>query len=372
MSADTAKRWVALIFLVLVFAVIGLEIRGHGPCWIRLWSNQPSQDSSYSEARSNKNENAKSPLTSTPNRSSTDRVMPLVGNGGHPPISDPNEAERIKREKDDLQAQQDMAWWAMLMFVATSVAVVVTGFGVWYVRSTLNETVKLRVEAQETTTAAFQAATASDKAASATLKAAEATFEANKQGREAFINQQRAWLTLDVEKSDFESPFDWTDDEGRVDIDLVFRNFGATPAFKAALVAPEFIIGSRNINKAREAIAKRMDELPLNAGYTVAPNELLHQKFHFSIDRENAESYIRQQIGLGVDERSADFSLFIVGCMTYELAFDGERRNTPFVVVIERLPNNAWGSRDPRPELGDVAFRDLQFGRWPIGDISPE
>jgi len=54
------------------------------------------------------------------------------------------EGEEEKQRKDrDLKAQEDMVHWAMAMFWATVVTVVVAGFGIHYVRKTLIETRRL-------------------------------------------------------------------------------------------------------------------------------------------------------------------------------------------------------------------------------------
>lgn len=47
-----------------------------------------------------------------------------------------------RRDQQDLDAQQDMAFWAMLMFFATVATVIVAGLGVFFVKRTLDATLK--------------------------------------------------------------------------------------------------------------------------------------------------------------------------------------------------------------------------------------
>jgi len=143
--------------------------------------------------------------------------------------------------------------------------------------------------------AASKAARYSGKGAKAALGAVKAANRAVRQDKRAFVDQQRAWLTLDFGKSVFESPFYWNDVEGWVDVKLVFRNFGSTPAYKAVLIT-EFVLGSKNIDKARSDIARRMSQIPQHIGFTVVPDEELPQRIKFNIDRESADAYIQSEI----------------------------------------------------------------------------
>lgn len=58
-------------------------------------------------------------------------------------VNAPESADRTQRENRNLQAQEDMALWAMWMFIATILTVVVAAIGILYVRRTLLETRRL-------------------------------------------------------------------------------------------------------------------------------------------------------------------------------------------------------------------------------------
>ena len=83
-----------------------------------------------------------------------------------------------QHEIKDLKAQDDMAFWAKLMFFATMVAVGLTGFGIWLIKRTLDETKVaakhtegMLEEAKKTTEAAHAAIQATDKNAERQLRA---------------------------------------------------------------------------------------------------------------------------------------------------------------------------------------------------------
>ena len=57
----------------------------------------------------------------------------------------------------DLQAQQDMVFWATLMFAATVATVIITAIGVWFVKRTLQETMKAVRETSDATVAMREA-----------------------------------------------------------------------------------------------------------------------------------------------------------------------------------------------------------------------
>ncbi len=61
------------------------------------------------------------------------------------------------RAEADLMAQQDMAFWAMLMFFASLVTIAITAIGVWLVKRTLDATLKA-VEDTSVATAAMREA----------------------------------------------------------------------------------------------------------------------------------------------------------------------------------------------------------------------
>jgi hypothetical protein len=79
----------------------------------------------------------------------SDRVKPsaVIDGPGETPPANPNPERDEWRSEQDLEAQQDMAFWAALMFFASCTGVVITGIGVYFVKHTLDETRKATVAA---------------------------------------------------------------------------------------------------------------------------------------------------------------------------------------------------------------------------------
>jgi len=95
---------------------------------------------------------------------------------GEPKSTQSHTEVKDNREQQDLQAQQDMAFWAMLMVFAAVATVIITAIGVWLVRQTLKATL-LAVED--------------------TGKATEAMLESNKIARETGRKQVRAYIGIE-------------------------------------------------------------------------------------------------------------------------------------------------------------------------------
>ena len=119
-----------------------------------------------------------------------------------PPVSHTLQSDSIARE--DLVAQQDMVFWAMLMFFATLATVAITAIGVWFVKRTLDATLK---------------------AVEDTGHATDAMIRAN----DIAENAQRPWLDVDLE-------FDWgLRDEKSITLscNVIVKNIGGMPARNA-------------------------------------------------------------------------------------------------------------------------------------------
>lgn len=120
-------------------------------------------------------------------------------------------AEREQQRADaDLQAQQDMAFYALLMVVATVATVIITGVGVWFVKRTLDATLQ---------------------AVKDTGEATQAMLEANRIAKDA----NRAWLTLDLQHGFTNSQTDG--DRLLFFADLTISNIGRMPALGVAVEA---------------------------------------------------------------------------------------------------------------------------------------
>lgn len=118
------------------------------------------------------------------------------------------QAEREQQRADaDLQAQQDMAFYALLMVIATVATVLVTAVGVWFVKRTLDANLEFLKESQNATAA---------------------MLEANKQARIQTAAQVRANnFSLGISNAQPDGP--------RVSVSFNIKNYGATAASKIKL-----------------------------------------------------------------------------------------------------------------------------------------
>lgn len=119
--------------------------------------------------------------------------------------------ERDQQRADaDLQAQQDMALYALLMLIATVATIIITGVGVWFVKRTLDATLQ---------------------AVEDTGKATEAMLEANKIARETAIAQFRPYITARAISlmTDVETGLPHTQ--------IGIKNIGAGPAYSCIIFA---------------------------------------------------------------------------------------------------------------------------------------
>jgi hypothetical protein len=142
-------------------------------------------------------------------------------------IAKQDDAERQRqedREIADLQAQNDMAFWAMLMFFATVVATFVTAAGVLLIYHTLKYTKAMAGDTQRTADAADATATEAKKSTVAAMRAAAAAIKANTLQRNMFIASNRPWLCLDPAL--IISDLKWNAGAAQITFQLHIHNFG--------------------------------------------------------------------------------------------------------------------------------------------------
>ncbi|MDT0576780.1 hypothetical protein RM533_11405 [Croceicoccus sp. F390] len=125
-------------------------------------------------------------------------------------ISSDAQAQRAEqRAETDLQAQQDMAFYALLMFIASLVTIAVTAIGIWYVKRTLDATL-------------------------AAVKGAEIATDAMKEANRIADQAQRPWLTVDLN-------FDFTDEHGSLLFcNITITNIGRSPAYNVSVFNETF------------------------------------------------------------------------------------------------------------------------------------
>ncbi len=107
--------------------------------------------------------------------------------------------------KYDLKAQQDMAEWALAMFIATLFGLGISGVGLWYVR----EALLLNRDATEHA-----------------ANAAKLAREANDQARSQFVAERRPWLSYEV----VDPTAQIIGDKVVFSFDFKITNHGQTPA----------------------------------------------------------------------------------------------------------------------------------------------
>lgn len=105
-------------------------------------------------------------------------------------------AEDARRSQQDLEAQQAMARWSLWMTIAAFVSVWVAGLGIYYIRQTLDQTIKANQAAQA--------------------------------GVVTMRNEQRPWVLLGQIRAIYHN--DHAVHGECVRFDILFQNFGASPA----------------------------------------------------------------------------------------------------------------------------------------------
>lgn len=120
---------------------------------------------------------------------------------------------------EDLQAQQDMAFWAMVMAFITFVTTIVTGIGVWLVVLNLKEARVVSGHAAQSNRLAGRAAVASQNAADAAFKTIEETSRIGEAQTRAYVHLQKVIIKLAKDGGSF-----------FITADIV--NSGQTPARK--------------------------------------------------------------------------------------------------------------------------------------------
>ena len=162
-----------------------------------------------------------------------DACFGIVGPAFVKCVSDQMERYEANRPADaDLRAQQDMALWALWMFIASCSTVLVTGVGIYYVRETLE--------------ASRSAVRAADDAVAETRRIGEA--------------QVRAYLSIESVSIAVDP------DAGNIKLSMDINNAGQSPARKAEIIL-EFVFAGlmRLPDKATTRLLVRL--IPANTLY---------------------------------------------------------------------------------------------------------
>jgi hypothetical protein len=264
---------------------------------------------------------------------------------------DPQQRERqAHHETADLQAQQDMAFWAKAMFWATFATVLVTAVGIWLIYWTLIYTRR-----------AAEAAAVGTKAAIDTAKEAQRTsdaaIEANNFNRQAFIAEHRPWLKVDIRIA---APLKWNRGGGNFIFDIVITNVGRTPALQA-FPHLKIILAANGVqpDKTQAALAERTRLTESVVAYTIFPGETIIPKHGISVSDHAVKSNIA---ALHNGNPSNDSILpYLIGCVDYKSPADS-RHQTGFIYEIYRHRDGA--QRVIRPSEGDIPADGLCLIRW--------
>jgi len=249
------------------------------------------------------------------------------------------------REISDLQAQKNMAFWAMLMFFVTLATVVLTAVGVFLIWKTLQYT---KAAATYTKTAADAAVDSVDGARKGTVAArhaADAAHRANELNREAMVVEQRAWLAWNYNDFNAVSTLRWDSRKGSVGIRGKLRNTGHSPAMDVSWFSAIVPSSEKLCDEVIELLSMRCRNPPMR-GTAVFPNDIFTIDWTATINEAqlDAESSIRPTF---------------VAAVGYRLAFSQERLRTIIVVDISRRPSKT-GITAIGPEFGDIPAGYLQ------------
>jgi hypothetical protein len=243
------------------------------------------------------------------------------------PPPNPTPSREEWRSEQDLGAQQEMARWAVWMFLASLASVVITAIGVIYVARTLDHT-RLATEAAITAANAAQASASIDAAVN----------------RPWIMAHARVVKVLHVSA-----------DKIAARIRFTAENIGARPAIQVSF---------------NGAIAHATDDdPPIHLQALVAMQqwmkEPVHQPFGLTIfpSRHFSEVEYLELTKVPVDEATGALRLAIIGVAQYREVPKGPLHQTPFAFEIFRKRKKGLPEIGYLPLLreGDIKARDIDL-----------
>ena len=177
----------------------------------------------------------------------------------------PESDEERDRAKRDLEAQEDMAWWAAAMFSVTVASVLVTAMGVYLVWRTLLAT-RRAADAAVTMVGEAQAAT---RAGQAAVEQAEIS---NHLLRESFAAEIRPWITVAIALEG-----DLHVGSGKISafLKITATNIGKSPAHNVRLAfMPTMDVSNKGIRQAIDYIIKNNVTHTSGVGVTLLPGDV--------------------------------------------------------------------------------------------------
>lgn len=273
-------------------------------------------------------------------------------------------ASQISREspdktaQHDLNAQQDMATWALGVFITSIFSVFLTTAGVILIWRTLYYT----KDAAESTRIAAEASKAaveeSRKATEAAAKSVDVALEGNKINREIFVSDQRPWLFASVRIAD---ALTWDRNGANFGFVISVKNTGRTPAVNSETRFKLYADLSIDPLTAQRALA---DEPEGSSPWrtTIFPGDTVIQSISITISPAELGKVRKRWIKTNGEDRTW-LTPVIVGCVLYENLFTGNAHQTGFIYLVKRtvaVKNSVIIS----PEVGAIPSDHLGLERW--------
>jgi hypothetical protein len=260
-------------------------------------------------------------------------------------VAPEDEAKRERqenREIADLQAQNNMAFWAMLMFFATVVATLVTAAGVYLIYRTLRYTKTMAVDTQRTADAAVVTADEASKGTAAATRAADAALEANKINRDVFRAERRAWIGVKQGDIIVTTPLEWTDGGGAFMVRMIARNIGSSPAH-GVWFDSDIYLDKRDSRLFLETIMGRArNEAVAHSPHTIFPNDKLNLGRSCGVHKHAVDAHakhVSDKTKTAFDPDRLPLHIYLFGCVDYGILSSDERRRTAFIAKVIGLTN---------------------------------
>ena len=266
-----------------------------------------------------------------------------------------------QREKDDLDAQRQMARAAWAMFIVAALGLLITAAGVFLIYRTLIHTKAAAVAARDMVKQG-------EEATKATLIAAKAAVEANKIQREAFIADQRAWLVIESSVVTSDLVWDREEKRGAFSVRTTIMNRGKTPAVDARVETKSDAQWKPREEVYREvALAAASTYRSVETGQPVVLGNTLFPGGGTVFDSEvtiteDDFAAIRATLKVDLDFWNKPCFVYVTVyfCVGYNLIYADKRHQTGCILRLDVLPD-AQGSVAIGPYFGDTPKSRLRL-----------
>jgi hypothetical protein len=202
---------------------------------------------------------------------------------------------------------------------------------------------------------ARRAAIETERGADAAADAVKASTEGNRLNREAFIADQRPWLSVEATAA---GPIVWKGNAVEMKFLFVIENVGRTPALNVRIdVELRVELGSGRLDEEQRRLADEARARPAYMGHTVFPGRRLEISY---ILEAGAAELANASAAMG----GSDLILpHILGCASYYSAFAEGSHQTGFIYeILRRWPDGSH--RLVGRSGGDVPADQLVFREW--------